>query len=1204
MINNNELSISNKSYTNKDFASIYPELVDLVTKLTSRWDPTTSNESDPGVVLLKLMAFIADKNNYNIDKNVLERFPLSATQETSMRQLCEMLGYTMGYYRASETTVGMTYIGAQAIFTLPALETVISNDDGTICYVCKESVSFSNRNETITDIPVIQGTIKDLTVLSGSVITLENLDDDRRIYFPESMVAENGVFVSGGNGGKFIDDSSYWSCVSNLNTKLPGLYVFKFGYDSSEGLPYIEFPSDIASLIGGGLTIKYIVTDGANGNVSARTLTKLMSPTSVLSSDGSSVDFSGENNGGILTIRNASAATSGSDPETIEEAYNGYKSTVGTFDTLVTCRDYANAIYNMVNANGSNYVSNVNVTDRRTDINASSKVVSYDENGPFETTVVDADHGATAYDLILYPLTPYGVDGVESHNMSFYPMQSVSNIESGLNDYGYSTISHDYIQTKKDDDIYLIKNKMKLNASLTTVSKVTSSERLDIVGKVRNALCREYNARKLDYGYEIPFDSLLKTIESSDGRIKSVSLAEPELTTYVVNKEGKEIALISNDGKDYFVSLAAKNALAGRVKLLKQDDRFQFAFGQAAASVYENIMSIKTEAKVTLEANATHTVASNEVIQLTAPSIITSKTYGYTINYRFVANGGSVIPANVDRSLKAGETLSFAYTDSDDVERLIEYTATGIISYKNVGGTFIQDGPATEVQSNIFRSSFAISDTDASSDTGIMKDNKKFLGIGTSDTIELRKANETQLKGTVSCYWVTSSTDDNGNYKLPFDDASTTEYMLQDGEYFFYTDSTHTDIVSLGSGTVIFKNQAITQNGKWVCKKASLSDVLQLGVSALEDCWISISASAENDAKSIMLRETQILTLNKGCSLTSSSKMDLDNNPSPIESGAVISYDANDGNGTTVLTGIDCEGYSWKIRSRLDISAGPSTKQTLLAGQSIWIFLSESGVPQTIEDGKSFLLTKDVTLVGSNNIDMGEYVAISEYPYTKKVYDVCLYAFEQTSGTLSNPDGYSKLSVSDGKIAEEDSKTLSVPNAGKDCLAMMHWTPENGDEAKSISISGTGVYLSELGGGDINTLKKGLNNVKISFDESSSNHDITLTPGAACSGNLIISKLIALESGVADDVGVEAFESYTGKSGIADEIMKKALSIGDGLFDASQDPNPSKEIEFSDSDGLASPYALFDVNNIANRFVLCEIDFANSSIDVARSSRS
>ena len=75
----NELQINNKSYTNKDFQTIYPELLDLVSKLTNKWTPMSSNESDPGVVLLKLGAILSDKNNYNIDKNVLETFPLSVT---------------------------------------------------------------------------------------------------------------------------------------------------------------------------------------------------------------------------------------------------------------------------------------------------------------------------------------------------------------------------------------------------------------------------------------------------------------------------------------------------------------------------------------------------------------------------------------------------------------------------------------------------------------------------------------------------------------------------------------------------------------------------------------------------------------------------------------------------------------------------------------------------------------------------------------------------------------------------------------------------------------------------------------------------------------------------------------------------------------------------------------------------------------------
>ena len=51
--------LSNMSYTNKSFQDIYPELLELVKKISYRWDPTESNESDPGVILIKLCAIIA-----------------------------------------------------------------------------------------------------------------------------------------------------------------------------------------------------------------------------------------------------------------------------------------------------------------------------------------------------------------------------------------------------------------------------------------------------------------------------------------------------------------------------------------------------------------------------------------------------------------------------------------------------------------------------------------------------------------------------------------------------------------------------------------------------------------------------------------------------------------------------------------------------------------------------------------------------------------------------------------------------------------------------------------------------------------------------------------------------------------------------------------------------------------------------------------
>ena len=100
MINEKDIQISNKSYTNKQFSTIYPELIDLSKKLGDKWDAENTNESDPAIVLTKLMAFIADKNNYNIDKNVLENFMPSCTQESSMRALCEANAEDRGALKA------------------------------------------------------------------------------------------------------------------------------------------------------------------------------------------------------------------------------------------------------------------------------------------------------------------------------------------------------------------------------------------------------------------------------------------------------------------------------------------------------------------------------------------------------------------------------------------------------------------------------------------------------------------------------------------------------------------------------------------------------------------------------------------------------------------------------------------------------------------------------------------------------------------------------------------------------------------------------------------------------------------------------------------------------------------------------------------------------------------------------------------------
>ena len=68
MINEKELNLTQISPTKRDFYQIWTELLDVSKKLSERWDPTSTNETDPGIVLLKVLTACTDKLNYNIDK--------------------------------------------------------------------------------------------------------------------------------------------------------------------------------------------------------------------------------------------------------------------------------------------------------------------------------------------------------------------------------------------------------------------------------------------------------------------------------------------------------------------------------------------------------------------------------------------------------------------------------------------------------------------------------------------------------------------------------------------------------------------------------------------------------------------------------------------------------------------------------------------------------------------------------------------------------------------------------------------------------------------------------------------------------------------------------------------------------------------------------------------------------------------------------
>lgn len=514
------------SYSNKDFRAIFQELLDLTKKLTYKWDPSISNESDPGVILLKLNAVIGDKNNYNIDKNILEAFPETVTQDFSARSLYKQLSYKMPWYNSATTTISFKWKGETLepgeSVAIPAF-TMITNSDNSIIYTLVEDVMFTYGKD-VSSGRAIQGVITDLLVSGSSIFKLDNIDYNNRIYLNDYNVAENGLFITN------AEESSmgFWQKVDNLSIEPQGNRYFEFGVDSRSNNTYIEFPNDIESLIKAGLKIKYLISDGIKGNVAAKELTKFY--------EDNTIEFRGEKlnlNDDIIQMYNASATTDGSDPESVTDAYNSYKKVAGTFDTLVTLRDYTNAIYR------SGMVSNDVVADRLHDSQCSYTIVtdgygSGDKIVEYSRFKNESTNDLSPYDLKLYVLHNAGVvNSISNFNSTFDLESSQSTTCKQIENYLQSVkcMQHNFSDILPDRPC-MFRNIYPIKIRFVPQYQLSNIQINDVKKNIISAIFENLNSRKLNFGEKPDFNLIYDVVVNADERIKIITIDDFNYTTY------------------------------------------------------------------------------------------------------------------------------------------------------------------------------------------------------------------------------------------------------------------------------------------------------------------------------------------------------------------------------------------------------------------------------------------------------------------------------------------------------------------------------------------------------------------------------------------------------------------------------------------------------------------------------------------------
>lgn len=363
------LDVSKLGVINRDYQSIFTDLVNTIPSLTEQWN--TNDESDPGIVLVKLMSMLGDMLSYNTDKAYLEAFPDTVTQRKNAYQIFRLMGYKMKWYRSAKCDCYFTN-NSQNIVTIPRFTKILSADR-TVCYTnpydhleivggIDGSKDPRNHTQLVEGIPVTPDLLlSTITANSTNNIILNsnekwhsiykyNVDKDiivdSRIYFDYNNVDQDHIIL--------IDDQGEeWTLVENINLSASsGSKIFEFSVDEFDK-PYIKLIDYWENLGINNFKLFYIISSGSKGQITSNVLCRISSDV---------YNILNRNNRSELILKH-SESTYGYDPETPDEARRDSRNYVNTFNTLITLEDFTKFVKR------SEVVGNAVSYDSLTDIN-------------------------------------------------------------------------------------------------------------------------------------------------------------------------------------------------------------------------------------------------------------------------------------------------------------------------------------------------------------------------------------------------------------------------------------------------------------------------------------------------------------------------------------------------------------------------------------------------------------------------------------------------------------------------------------------------------------------------------------------------------------------------------------------------------------------------------------------------------------------
>lgn len=545
----NQYDMNLTRYTHRDYESIKQDLINAIPSLTQEW--TSTAESDPGIVLIKLMSMFGDTLSYNVDKIALELYIQTVTQRKNCAKILELLGYKMHWYRSAKVMAQVKFNtntsrpSGNSYIVIHPYDTVFNAGDIDYAYVDTDygDLYISGGSGTGTSpsvgVKLVQGTPASETFNEGSLVNNRyyirtNNVDESHLQLLISRVESNNDNITSVD----INTAIRGILIDNIYLAPGGQHVY-FSFNVDEyNQPYIQLSENWRSVLTTSDTIRftlnYLVSSGSRGNISDNAFTGIRNISgnsdSIPSFTSLLVNNFTNNSDNFQGVYNSS----GKDPQTVEDAKKDSANYVFTHDTLVTSSDYEKAAKRLDDITVSKLVDGQVIVndnlDEATIINRCNDDFG-DSSEPFRAYLAilylayknfDAQYNDYYINGGNYQLDsddPYGSSYAGNpylENLGYYPYKIANTIVTAeqelLKNLNILNVEIDYGTLK----LFPFRVMGKLNL----VQPLSPQDTLQVISNVDDALRRSYYPDLHPIGEKPNFIELVDIIQGADERIR------------------------------------------------------------------------------------------------------------------------------------------------------------------------------------------------------------------------------------------------------------------------------------------------------------------------------------------------------------------------------------------------------------------------------------------------------------------------------------------------------------------------------------------------------------------------------------------------------------------------------------------------------------------------------------------------------------